>query len=253
MQRKIWLLTLVGVLFLSHVAAWANDDFYVIAGGGTPVGTKITSVPCTISAPGFYFLGGNLTYAGQSDAITITADDVTLDLMGWSLTGKTNDPSNPPNCGIYMNGLSNVEIRNGTIKGFLTGIIETSDAKGWNHRIINIRANNQISIGISLYGKNHKVRGCTACNNNYGGIFMTSGTITDCVACDNAEYGIWLERDGSVIGCVATNNKGYNTTGNGFRLGTGNILVDRNCASGQGTNYSGGPTNASYWGVNAGR
>ncbi len=64
----------------------ADGELYVVAGVVPPVGTKITSVPYTISTPGFYFLAGNLTYSGSSNAITISVDDVTLDLMGCILT-----------------------------------------------------------------------------------------------------------------------------------------------------------------------
>ncbi|MBU4448351.1 MAG: hypothetical protein KKD99_07175, partial [Proteobacteria bacterium] len=64
------------------------------------VGTKITSVPYTISSPGFYYLGGNLTYSGTGSAISVDADNVTLDLMGFSLTGAGKSISN---CGINPN------------------------------------------------------------------------------------------------------------------------------------------------------
>ena len=56
---------------------------------------------------------------------------------------------------------------------------------------------------------------------------------------------------GSVIGNVAINNNSIGTTG--FALGTGNIVVDRNAADGNGTNYFGGPSTPNYWGINAGR
>ncbi len=46
---------------------------------------------------------------------------------------------------------------------------------------------------------------------------------------------------GSVIGNVVLNNNSSGTTG--FLLGTGNIVVDRNSADGNGTNYVGGPAN----------
>ena len=78
--------------------------------GGKPVGTEITSLPTTISSSGFYYITKNLPCVAGSHGITITADDVTLDLMGFNMIG----PGGPPDifAGIYMNGQSNVTIRN---------------------------------------------------------------------------------------------------------------------------------------------
>jgi hypothetical protein len=246
MKTWNWLVALMAVVLLSGSAAGAAGDFYVIAGGGT-VGTKITSVPYEIKNPGFYFLGGNLTYNGTGNAITVSADNVTLDLMGFSLsyTGSATQPN-----GIVMNGRSNVEIRNGTITGFWTGVWEQGGT-GAKHRIINIRVNDSAiagAIGIDLNGANHLVQGCSACNNQDDGMVISKGTVTGCTASNNGNIGIYLSGAGSVIGNVANNNPGY-----GFYLGSGNIVVDRNSADANGTNYLGGPANAAYWGINAGR
>ena len=123
MARKLWLIALVSLYLLSPAAALADGDIYV----GGPYGTKITSLPYTISTPGSYYLGGNLTYAGDSDGITVNADNVTLDLMGFTLaytgTGTTY-------YGIYMQGRKNVEIRNGTVRGWFTGVDESGISCG---------------------------------------------------------------------------------------------------------------------------
>jgi len=256
MQKRIWLIALVAAALLSAPAAQAEDGFYVIAGGGGGVGTKITSLPYTIITPGYYYFGGNLTTSGTGNAITVSVDNVTLDLMGCSLT-RTGTGGNPH--GIYMSGRTNVEIRNGTITGFTAGIYEAS-SNGANHRLINIRADyntaDDESIGISLSGKNHLVRGCTASNNGGCGIRVASGTITGCVVCDNGNnsiYGISLNGPGSLLDNIATNTS---NAGTGFSIGaigsTTKILVDGNSAGGNGTNYTAsGP--GTVWGVNAGR
>jgi hypothetical protein len=247
MKTWNWLVALLAVVLLSGSAAWAQGDFYVIAGGGPPVGTKITSVPYEIKNPGFYFLTGNLTYNGTGNAITVSADNVTLDLMGFSLS-YTGSATNP--IGIFMSGRSNVEIRNGSITGFYVGVNENSTG-GAKHRIINIRANDSTiagGSGIQLVGINHLVQGCSACNNQGVGMVIYNGTVTGCTASNNHNFGIYLTGVGSVIGNVANNN-----INDGFILGTGNIVVDRNSADSNGTNYSGGPANPAYWGINAGR
>ena len=86
MRRKIWLLAMVGAVLLSGTAAGA-DDFYVI-GARVAQGTNIIKLPLTINASGYYYLTGNLTYTG-GDGITVDADNVTIDLMGFVLTGAS--------------------------------------------------------------------------------------------------------------------------------------------------------------------
>jgi hypothetical protein len=87
------------------------------------VGTKITSLPHTISTPGYYYLTGNLSHGG-STGIVINTDNVTLDLMGFALayTGTSSDYSY--NYGIWMDGRKNVEVRNGTLLGWDVGVWE---------------------------------------------------------------------------------------------------------------------------------
>jgi hypothetical protein len=223
MKKHVRLLALVGALLLSGSAAWAADGFYVIGGGGG-VGTKITSLPCIINDSGFYYLTRDLTYNGSSDAITINVDNVTLDLMGFSLiyTGGVGG------YGIHMSGRANVEIRNGTVRGgFLYAVYEDSSA-GKQHRVINVRAKSN-SGGIWLVGSNHLVQGCSALKNGMTGIYIDSGMVNDSVASENNQ-GILVHGPGSLLGNVANNN-----TTNNFYIGNGvatSIMVDRNSAFG---------------------
>ena len=76
MKRKLWLLALVAAVLLSAAPVLADDGFYVIAGGGKPVGKAITSLPCTINDSGMYYLDRNLPillFSGS--AITINTLD----------------------------------------------------------------------------------------------------------------------------------------------------------------------------------
>ena len=67
----------------------------------------------TISQPGSYVLTGNIT-VGQVDGISITANDVTLDLNGFTISTTSN--AFAAHRGIFVQG-NNVVIRNGRIKG----------------------------------------------------------------------------------------------------------------------------------------
>ena len=230
MKRKFWFLALVVAVLLSGTVAWADADFYVIAAGPTAVGTKISSVPYTINSPGFYYLSGNLTYSGPANAIHITADDVTLDLMGFSLN---NSGAKGGTCGIYYaSGRTNVEVRNGTVSGFNYGFLDNGVAAN-KHRVINVRVTNNTN-GIWFYGNNHLIKNCSASNNTDTALFISSGLITDSVASNNVT-GILFPGPGSILGNTACNNTNQN-----FYLGSGvatSILVDRNSAFGLATNY----------------
>lgn len=249
MKRKLWVLALVGAMLLSVCPVLADGDFYVIASGGG-VGTKITSLPYTVTAPGFYYLSGNLTPT-SGNGITVNTDDVTIDLMGFCLTGIS------VGSGIEMVGRKNVEIRNGVLRNWWTGI-HAPDSVTSGHRAINIRAEANHSSGIAMAGDGHLIKGCTALDNTQYGIYLTgAGTISNNVVTNNT-FGIYCTR-GSVIGNTVTCNSGQT----GFFLSdlTSNpILMDQNTVSGAGTHYSGGSSATIWagkntdnpWGSNAG-
>jgi len=82
--------------------------------------TAITALPATISSTGVYCLTGNLSTSITSGAaITINAGFVVLDLNGWSLTGTA---ANSAAIGIKATSRKNINVKNGTIRGFQTGI-----------------------------------------------------------------------------------------------------------------------------------
>ncbi len=177
-------MSIVGLLTVAAFAGSLNPP-------GAPAGTMkpldqveprtpITSVPFTISASGSYYLTKNLTATGT--AISISADDVTLDLSGFTLTGSGSGTYS----GIYMNGRKNVEIRNGAIRAFAYGINDASSS-GKNHRIIGIRVNSCLWRGIYIVGSSCLVRDCivsdtanTDTAGSFYGIYISSGAITDC-------------------------------------------------------------------------
>lgn len=259
MKRKYWLLLLVCAVLLSGSPVLADGDFYVVAGGGG-VGTKITSLPYTINSPGFYYLGGNLTYSGTSEAITVNADDVTLDLMGFSL----NCSSRHAGMGITITEQKNVEIRNGTVRGFNFALTEAS-SNGANHQVINVRVIDN-NVGVTLPGQGHLIKGCMASNITSDGLgigsngtiignvaqscggkgIIGSGTVSGNMVSD-CGYGIYFNGAGRLIGNTVVCNSGQT----GFYISTYIALVDQNTVSGDGTHKTGGAVGAVY-GTNPG-
>jgi hypothetical protein len=265
MQRKLWVLALVGAILLSATPVLADGDFYVVAAGGG-VGTKISSLPYEIKTPGFYYVTGNLTGTYSWDGISVKADNVTIDLMGFTLTGNADVSGS----GIKVDSRNNVEIRNGTLKGWQNGGIYDSAGGGANYRILNLRTiGSAILVGGS--GGNHQVKGCTISNNSWYGVAMSSGTITGNVISNilsEGSAGIMIT-NGTVSNNVVKNcllgieNYGGNIVGNTVYCNSGQtgifvqgndanspVLLDRNSAIGAGTHFAG--TGIVVKGTNAG-
>jgi hypothetical protein len=171
MKKILWLVVIVLVAFTIKPAA---ADFYVVGGGGR-VGTQISSVPYTISVPGFYYLAKNLTYSPTTgSAIFVDANDVTLDLMGFCLEGPGQKSGLPS--GIWvLAGRNSVEIRNGFIQGFgNVGIYADANTSGV--RVIGLKVRDTGTTGIDLLGNNNLVTGCSIMNAKNHGINVGDGS-----------------------------------------------------------------------------
>jgi len=242
-------------------------EFYVIA-GSRGVGTEIKALPYTISSSGFYYITKDLSCAADTHGITVNADNVTLDLMGFSLVGGTGAYN-----GIYMYERNNVEIRNGTVMKFPSGgINEAKAGNGKGHRIINIRAKDNGGSGIALMGYGHLVEGCTASynvsigihaefhstitgntsflNTNNGINVGPASTITGNTCFQNSFQGIFADVNSTVTGntSYANNSHGIFTcsgstvTGNtsnlnggsGINAGEGSTIIGNTCGSNTG-------------------
>jgi Periplasmic copper-binding protein (NosD) len=132
----------------------------------------------TISRSGFYKLGEDISVA-SGNAITITASNVTLDLGGNTVSTGTAGTGN----GIFVNGVSGVEVRNGKVGGFNANINVTN---GVNVRVRNLQIvgrglapnNGPSEIGVLLL----QTRGAYIENNTISsvnlGIFVRGGNST---------------------------------------------------------------------------
>lgn len=162
------------------------------------VARATTGFPFRITQPGSYQLTSNLVVPANTSGIEIQADNVILDLNGFTIsgpvtcfvhvgcTGSVNDP-----IGILGFG-SNPTVRNGSVVGFNIGIFlpgpsVDSDISLSGGLVEEIHVSNNSAIGISI--ESGVVRRNTA-NLNGSGIAMGSSLVTENVANFNLAFGL---------------------------------------------------------------
>jgi hypothetical protein len=108
----------IGVLILAVALALGAG----LAQAETENCTPVTVVPTTISVAGIYCLTGDILSAlAGGSAIEIASNNVVLDLNGHRLSNLGAGPSNLA-VGVLATGRQNVTIKNGTIRGFYSGV-----------------------------------------------------------------------------------------------------------------------------------
>src|SRR5208282_1462683 len=189
----------------------------VLAAGGFPYKIKTS---------GSYILTSNLTNSKSTNAIDVTAAQVTIDLNGFEILGPGSSVATVT--GINASGLIDVTVENGAVSEFGTGI-----NVGSYGIVKNLHADyngNGISVGNSTV-----VEGCTANHSTdsasgASGIFCSAGcTISGNSA--SANTGIGIVCIGS--GCLISGNTILNNTDgiDAFEATTGysgNVLNNTN-------------------------
>ncbi len=177
-------------------------------------GTPITSLPYVISAPGVYYLCGNLA-GSASGGITISADNVVLDLRGFTLTGDTLS------AGIMVGAYRNIEIRNGTVASFDVGVNLQSAtfSRVLNLSVVN-NANDGVQLGDDCLAQNVRVSGSAYNGINAG----RRARLTGCVAKENGTGGLSTGYEALVTGCQVERNQGIG-------IGVMNDSLVQNCTA----------------------
>lgn len=161
----------------------------------------ITALPCVITQGGSYYLTSDLTGVEGSHGIAITADNVTIDLNGFSLTGVEGSLR-----GIFVNGArKNISVRNGTIRHWGTTGVDLGSA--CNSILSDLRVSNNLGIGIAA-GDTSVVTHC-ASRDNKGDNIQTgpNSAVSDCTAIGSATgHGINLGNSSVVSHCTANYN-----------------------------------------------
>jgi len=169
------------------------------------------ALPYTINEPGSYVLTSDLVGTGAGNGIIINADDVTLDLNGFSIRGATGSGS-----GVLAIGTrNNIAISNGTITD-------------WD--------NNGADLNV---GTTCQVSNVRFTRNAVHGLRMgSSGVVTDCLASNNGDAGFRAEGNRNRL----ERNHSSNNARGFFVAGIENLIV-KNSAADNGINYVIGTSN----------
>jgi hypothetical protein len=229
--RRSFLATLVAAAWIAAVAPAFPVDGVIeinqtraLAGGVTP--GDAAGFPVTISQPGSYRLTGNLDVPGNRDGVQIEANDVTLDLNGFTMFSSGEVGSND---GIIvpLNEALNVEIRNGTVKRFFRhGIFALSSSQV---RVIKVRAVDNLADGMRLEGESTLVDQCAAIDNGIFGINAAGdgSLVINSVMRGNSERGLAMGFRGGYRSNAISNNNGGDANPQVF--GTGKELGANVC------------------------
>lgn len=177
-----------------------------------------------ISQPGSYYLLGPVLGAAGKHGIEIEADNVTLDLNGFAVSGVTG----------AIDGISvptarrNIVIKNGTVRGFPLSGIFAKNVNGGMIRDVIVQGNQSDGLwtGSEMLVQNVQVisngnhgfvidqrtqvifESCQAVDNDAGfqGSNSRAMSFKDCSARDNREQGFFVGDENRFVNCQAVEN-----------------------------------------------
>jgi hypothetical protein len=195
-MKKLILSCLLAVLPLSLFAA---------TGTAIPGGSQ--STPFVIDKPGAYYLAANRTMTTLTTwaAIEIKADNVTLDLNGFTLAFSSSANQSGHGNGIVVKG-DNVEIRNGVVS--TTPAYAIFSETGDYLRLIDLRVLE--SVGVMARGRSSIVDRCHVSETRgYGLQIGNGGVARNCTVAEvekttwgGGGIGLELGTNAVAVGCI---------------------------------------------------
>lgn len=198
--------------------------------------------PVTVPAPGSYLLTGNLaTGSSAVTAIEVAANDVTVDLNGFTISCAPAIGAAPRECngsgdgyGVIWDrsGRLNTTVRNGTV----TGMGQWGVGVHLFGRVENITARNNGGFGIFGFNASVIVGNIAVDNGNSGISINAGGIVKDNLSVGNANAGIQVQDSGAAtisgnsayandsLGLIITTG-GENPATSGYR---GNVFTENN-------------------------
>ena len=203
--------------------------------------TPISALPFVITNAGSYYLTTNVIAIASNPGITISANNVTLDLNGFTVQGV-------PTAGTAVsmpNACTNVTVRNGVITGWSNnGVYGTAV---YNLLCERLTISDVVNYGIYCIGSG-TVRDCLVQSAGPSGIYINIGILSGCTARCSGGYGISAYYS-TVLNCTVAGGHGGiwadHSTVSGCSIQSGGGLGIHACSSAvsgcfvQGFSYSG--------------
>ena len=172
-----------------------------------------------ITQSGSYYLTSNMTGVATKAGILIAADNVTLDLSGFTMQGVAGSAVGVGTIG----NRSNITVCNGTVRNWGSGgvilpFVSSSSTRGFTIHHIAAIANGAQGIVTAEAGI---IEDCTASANGGDGIAVSNHAIMhNCIATSNGGNGFTMGFGSSATGCLARAN-----SFTGFIIGGGDCSV----------------------------
>lgn len=214
------------------------DQNKALAGNVTPGDSA--GFPITISQPGSYVLKGNLTVPFGFSGIVINADNVTLDLNGFTISGPGNCTRVEATKVVSCSNLSNntygvmttgnaITIRRGSVQGFGVGIDltlgqQSGMAGGGVLEDLLVTKNGYGVNAGSGYMSPVRLNGVSATLNAAFGISVGSGFIQNSQSNNNGDQGFHLAPRTLLMDSTAMGNRSIGVTGGKLR----GVFLDSN-------------------------
>jgi parallel beta-helix repeat protein len=150
------------------------------------------------------------------NGIIIRAENVTLDLNGYSVLGAAPSGTGSDSVGILVDFVGGAQVRNGTVAGFGRGVVLLQRAGSTLERL-NVRGNRNVGIVVSSF--QNVVRGNVVEGNGGDGVFIAGGpgnVIESNVIRGNGGTGFFLTAGGLNSRTGGTVLRGNSISANGL-------------------------------------
>lgn len=206
---------------------------------------RVLNTCATLTEPGAYVVGRNLTAAG--DCFVVAADFVNVDLDGFVISGNGTGSAFVEQLAVGRRGLG---VRNGVVTGFANGVFMLNSSAMvidrmhfTNNGAVGVRAGNMVTVSNSMFLNNGAgialdqramVTGNTVNDNTGGGISAglgstvtgnavgrnggngislgAGGLVANSVSRNNSNHGVMMDCPGTVVSSTVSNNLGFNVT-----------------------------------------
>ncbi len=169
-----------------------------------------------ITQRGSYYLTGNITGVVGKHGIEITSGGVTIDLMGFDLSGV---PGSLDGIAATVNNLRSITIRNGSVRtwGDVGVDLRTESVRGG--ALLDVRATDNGGGGLAV-GSAFSITRCSAYLNTGDGMQIGFiSTVSECSSGANTGNGFWMGDTVTITGCSADGNQQ-----NGISVGYGCVV-----------------------------